>query len=80
MAKSRKIPVSKRAVIQRINRKLAPSREMLKAARGERLRQQVGDYYLIDIRANAVLRHNVDIVEMARGLGVLMGWEELRSG
>jgi hypothetical protein len=53
---------------------------MLKAARGERLRQQVGDYYLIDIRANAVLRHNVDIVEMARGLGVLMGWEELRSG
>ena len=39
-----KVPVSMRAVIQRINRKLTDDDEVLKTTRGERARFDLGDY------------------------------------
>ena len=71
------MPVSMRAVIQRINRKLKPDLEMLKATRGERMRREFGDYYVIDFRRNFVTHTRVDPEEMARDLGVLKEWETL---
>jgi hypothetical protein len=76
MAKS-KVPVSMRAIIQRINRKLKPDDEALKIARGEALRQQVGDYYRLNFRINGITGMDVDPEALARELGVLHDWEQV---
>jgi hypothetical protein len=73
-----KMPVSERAIIQRINRKLKPALEALKVARSERMRLDVGQYYIIDYRMNAILHHDVDPEALGRELGVLKPWEEVR--
>jgi len=70
-----KVPVTIRSVIARINRRLKPDLEMLKVTRGERMRQAVGDYYIIDFRMNAVLHHDVDPEALGRELGVLRDYE-----
>jgi hypothetical protein len=76
MAEKRKVGVTTRALIQRINRKLKPDLEALKVSRGERMRFDLGEYYVIDYRLNAIQRHNVDPEALARELGVLRAWEE----
>ena len=85
MAKKRTgVPVSERAPIQRINRKLDCDRptarqsgsiEMLKTARGARAEHDLGRHYIIDLRGNVVLRKDVDIEELGRELGVLRPYE-----
>jgi hypothetical protein len=72
-----KAPVTMRSVIARINRRLKPDLEMLKVTRGERLRQNVGDYYIIDFRMNAITHNDVDPEKMARDLGVLKEYEQV---
>ena len=52
--------VTMRALIQRINRKLAAQEEVLKVTRGEKWRGEFGDYYAIDLRTNAVMAKHVD--------------------
>jgi len=76
--KEAKVPVSMRAVIQRINRKLKADDEVLKTARGEgRLLQDVGRYYVVNIRINGLVGRDVDPTEMARKLGVLKDYERV---
>ena len=74
-----KVPVSMRAVIQRINRKLADDDEVLKTTRGERARFDLGDYYILDQRRNFIAAKYVDPEELARKIGVLAEWEEVAS-
>lgn len=79
MPKARQaVPVSLRALVARINRKLAPD-EMLKATRGERWRDELGDFYLVDLDANAVMAKHVDPESYGRKLGVLKAWERLQE-
>jgi hypothetical protein len=75
MTKRQKVPVTMRAIIQRINRALKHDNEMLKTTRGERLRQQVGDFYVLDFSRNNVLNTHVDPEKMARDMEVLQPWE-----
>ena len=72
-----KVPVTMRAVIQRINRKLAPNMEKLLAARSERVRRDLGDYYVVDQRRNFLIHKDVDPETYAREIGVLAEWEKL---
>ena len=74
-----KVPVSMRAVIQRINRKLTDDDEVLKTTRGERARFDLGDYYILDQRRNFIAAKYVDPEELARKIGVLAEWEEVAS-
>ena len=72
MTKHTKVPVTMRAVIQRVNRKLKPDLEALKTTRGDgRMLLDVGRYYIIDYRMNAITHHRVDPEALARELGVL---------
>jgi hypothetical protein len=64
-----------RALTQRINRKLAQDDEQLKKATGARFRQDVGEYYVLNLRLNAVMRQDVDPESLGRKLGVLRAWE-----
>ena len=77
MAKTR-VPVTARALIQRINRKLAEEGEVLKAARGAKVEQQLGTYYTLDMRTNAVVAKDVDLERLGRELGALKPFEELQ--
>jgi hypothetical protein len=71
------VPVSERALVQRINRKLWKESEVLKAARpNTRAVQDLGRYYVIDDR-NRVVRQHCDLEEMGRELGVLAAYERL---
>jgi hypothetical protein len=68
-------PVSMRALIARINRKLADKGEVLKAARSERAASSVGLFFIV--RGNRIASEQVDPEVLARKLGVLSTWEHL---
>jgi hypothetical protein len=70
-------PVTERALVQRINRRLAKDFETLKAARGGRWRSTTGDYYVVDLQRNAIARTNVDPEALGRELGVLHAYERV---
>ena len=74
-AKAMKAPVTVRAVVQRINRKLAHNDEMLRVTRGRQMQQECGDYHIVDFGMKAVVNKDVDPVKLARELGVLADWE-----
>ncbi len=69
------IRVSEQALIQRINRKLAPELQQLKKSRGEYPSR--GDFWILDCNRNFVVADHVDIEELARELGCLATWEKL---
>lgn len=77
-----KVPVTTRAVVQRINRKLAGEGRLgrkLKATRGGRWRSTVGDFYVLDIDRNLVVEQHVNPEALARKLGVLEPWEQVHD-
>jgi hypothetical protein len=72
-----KAPVTQRAVIQRINRKLKPDYRQVKTARGPRAEQSLGRYYMIDSYRNAIVDTDIDLDQVARDLQVLGAWERV---
>lgn len=76
--KKRTVPVTARAMTQRINRALAPN-EQLKATRGARAQTELGAYYIVDVRRNAITRSRIDLEELAKELGVLQPYERLEG-
>lgn len=75
----RKVPVSRRALIARITRRLAKDRKVLKAGRGIRTIKGMGDYYIVDLHRNVCVALNVDPEALGRELGVLADYEEVRD-
>ena len=77
-----KVGVSRRAVIQRVNRSLLKQEEMLKTWRSGGVdwkAWEAGDLYLINIRLNALIDPCVDLEQLARNLGVLKQWEAIKE-
>jgi hypothetical protein len=73
---TQKIPLSERAVVQRINRKLAKENEALRTSRqNSRAQSIVGNYYIVDLNRNAVTASQIDLEALARELGVIMDYE-----
>jgi hypothetical protein len=72
--------VTRRALVQRLNRQLKKEGRMLKGSRGRGARSRAGQYHLIDIKRNWFLEENVDLEEMGRELRVLAGYERLEEG
>jgi hypothetical protein len=75
--KSKRVEVSKRALIQRINRVLGKQDEVLRVTRTARSKQEYGDYMIIDTRLNAFVSATDDIEALGRELEVLAEWEKL---
>ena len=84
-AAPKKVPVTERALFQRINRKLKQDNQALRTARGFwngpdwYEDTNLGRYYVIDIYRNVVVDHHVDLEGTAREWGALAEWEELKS-
>lgn len=72
----RNVPVTKRALIQRINRALAHDDRVLKAGRG-RAKEAYGEYFIVDTRRNQAVEGDVDVEALGRKLNVLQPFEKL---
>lgn len=80
----KKVPVSERAVIARLNRKLKADGRQLKTKRGNWRSDISGPYYLLDVERNIVVaggsvHSRIDLEEFARKSGALQEWEVLKG-
>lgn len=76
MQNTRQVPVTERAVVQRVNRKLAAERVRLHKCRdGGRWESQLGTWYVVDLDVNGIAQTHVDLETYARELDVLAAWE-----
>lgn len=67
--------ITKKALLSRINRKLAPNHESVRKAR--KTEPSLGEFYLLDEYRNVVMAVDVDLEEAARVLEVLAAGEHL---
>ncbi len=76
--KLQKVPVSERALVQRLNRKLkdVDPPQLLRAARGSAA-IALGNYFTVDIARNLVCEKDVDLEKLGRKLCALQEWEAL---
>jgi hypothetical protein len=75
---TRKVMITERALVQRINRALAKEDEVVKKSRADsRMEMQYGTYYSVNQRTNNIANGNIDIESMGRELGVLKEYEAL---
>ena len=79
MAKSKKITLNERALAARINRKTSTDGIVVRKSRGERMRQEVGRWYRLDVGRGLVVEHDVSLEALGRELGVLAAWEQVTS-
>jgi hypothetical protein len=70
-------PVSRRALLARVNRKLAHQEERLCRTRSLRAQFDLGDYYIEDTQTPNILDHHIDLELTAKVLGVLKPYERL---
>lgn len=78
MARATKVPVSERAVLARINRKLAKSGEQIRKCRADSgPHATLGDYYCVNTKGNFVVYGDAELDRIGRLLGVLRPFEEL---
>ena len=73
------IALSKRALFQRVKRRLLKDGEVLKTARGERAQADVGEYYTVDLHGNFIVEKDVDLEEKGRSLKVLATYERVEE-
>ncbi len=69
--------VSPKTLVQRINRALKPDEKQVNKSRGRMLRSRFGEYYMIRKDDSLLLDDHVNLVELARNLGVMQDFEHL---
>ena len=72
-----KVPVTRRALIQRANRALAKEGRLLRAYRGGRPDAWLGELFIVDTSRNIPVEGDVDLEKLAKELGVLKPFEKL---
>jgi hypothetical protein len=75
--KAQTVPVTERALLQRVNRALQADGRVLKSSRGARAEESLGRFYVIDQRRNVIVDKAVDLEALARKLGALKEYEHL---
>jgi len=74
-----KVPITERALSQRINRKLVGENEGLRSTRpGSEAASKLGRFYIVDLGRNSITAHGIDSLEqLGRELGVVRDHEEI---
>jgi hypothetical protein len=70
-------PVSMKALVRRVNRRLVKQGQKLIKTRGERVRAELGDMYVIDTNTSALILFRVNVEVLARELGALQTWQKV---
>ena len=79
----RAVPVTTRAMLQRLDRRLRSKGKMLKSPRGWADRSALGDYFIVNLDSGKVADCKLTeekLEAMARELGALRDWEEVERG
>ena len=71
MTKTHFMKISERALIGRINRKLAHQNEVLRKSRSKIGYNELGDYYILDFNRGFIVAKDVDLKELAVELNCL---------
>jgi hypothetical protein len=72
------VPVTERALLQRINRKLGKELESVRATRNIPLHDpSFGKYMRVDVNRNLIIDRDVDLSDLGRELKVLAPWESV---
>jgi hypothetical protein len=79
MTKGGKASITWRALIQRINRKLAHDDKRVVARRAGTDRRGGPEFSYLLIEGQRVVEEDVDLPKLARTLGILRPWEQLGS-
>jgi len=79
MAKKTAVPISRRALIGRMNRALAARDEQVIISRGALAKDAVGHYWIRDNRRNCVVKRDIDLEDYARKMGILQEYERLNN-
>lgn len=80
MVPAERVPISLRALIQRINRRLKHEGRYgqgLRKSRSQRWYSDLGDYYIVDFDTNFIVAGHVNLEEYGREIGALELWEYL---
>lgn len=73
-----KVQVTEKALIGRINRKLAKDYEAIKKTRpNSRAKSNLGDFYLLNTYRNTIIDTCIKLEQFARDRGVLAEYEEM---
>lgn len=72
----RRLGITRRALVQRINRHLRKRNEALRGTRGP----NTGEYYRVDTNRNVLIEERVALEKLGRELGVLAPYERLAEG
>lgn len=72
-----KVPVTARALVQRINRALAKQNLCIKKTRGADV--NLGEYFELNTQKNFITNLDVDIESLGRDLKVLRNYEVLKG-
>ena len=76
--KEQRVPVSVRAVIQRINRRLKSQGQLLKTRRSSSFcRIALGRYFIVSIKSGRLIETNCCLEKLARRENALELWEEI---
>lgn len=75
--KATKVPVTMRALTQRLNRALAKEGQQLKAYRVPTEHPDYGYYFCINLQTSFIDSEHVDPEKWAREMGVLKPYEEV---
>jgi len=74
-----KLPITLRALLQRIDRALAKKDQCLKKTLSEQAVRELGEYYILDRNKMVALKDHVDPKALGKELGVLESYEEVKE-
>lgn len=72
-----KVPIKERALLARLNRKLAHDGFVVKKSRGARSIQELGYYYMLSTHSPSIVDTHISLAVKAEEEGVLQDYEEL---
>lgn len=75
----KKVPVSRRAVLARVNRILAKEDQAFRISRSHGEKSNLGEAYILDTRRNVVVAHQMSLEELASELGAIKSFEEMAA-
>ena len=75
-----RVTITRRALIQRVNRVLAKNGELGEVLRKARSDQAtVGDWFIVDLKSSAIFQTRVDPEALGRKLGVVKPYEAVEE-
>lgn len=74
------VPISERAVFQRLSRTLEKKGKRLKSNNRPGPAPDIGNYFIVSLERMSVVKTHVDLEKLARELGVLKPYERVEKG